>query len=40
MAGGVGSHKPPDPDLFDRDGRYKGDVTVADNTDAEQRETR
>lgn len=40
MAGGVGEHKPPDLDKFDRDGRYKGDVTVADNTDAEQRETR
>lgn len=40
MAGGVGSHKPADPDKFDRDGRYKGDVEVADNTDAAEREAR
>jgi hypothetical protein len=40
MAGGVGEHKPADPDVFDRDGRYRGDVTVADNTDAETREKR
>ena len=33
MAGGVGEHKPPDSDEFDRDGRYTGKVTVADNTE-------
>lgn len=40
MAAGVGEHKPPDPDKFDRDGRYKGAVELADNTDAAERETR
>lgn len=42
MAGGVGEHKPADPDLFDRDGRYVGPVQVADNedTDASAREKR
>jgi hypothetical protein len=42
MAGGVGSHKPADPDKFDRDGRYIGPVEVADNEDpsASERETR
>ena len=40
MAGGVGEHKPPDSDVHDPDGRFKGDVTVADNTDAAEREKR
>ena len=42
MAGGVGEHKPPDPEQFDRDGRYIGDVKIADNedTDAASREKR
>jgi hypothetical protein len=44
LAAGAGEHKPPDPDKFDRDGRPKGDIEVADNTriaaDAETRETR
>lgn len=34
MAGGVGEHRPTDSKVHDRDGRYVGDVTVADNTDA------
>lgn len=33
MAGGVGQHRPPDSDQFDRDGRFIGDVKVADNED-------
>lgn len=42
MAGGVGEHKPADPEKFDRDGRYIGPVEVADNedTDAANREKR
>lgn len=40
MAGGVGQHRPPNPDEFDRDGRPIGDIKVADNTDAEARDTR
>lgn len=35
MAGGVGQHRPPDPDKFDRDGRPIGEIQVADNTDAD-----
>ena len=33
MAGGVGAHRPPDPEIYDSAGRYKGSITVADNTD-------
>lgn len=40
MAGGVGEHKPPDPDVFDADGRFKGDIEVADNTDPAEAEKR
>jgi hypothetical protein len=43
MAGGVGEHKPPDPDQFDRDGRFTGDIDIADNREdagAASRETR
>ena len=35
MAGGVGSHKPADPEQFNAEGRYIGPVTVADNETAE-----
>lgn len=37
MAGGVGQHRPPDPDKFDRDGRPLGPVEVADNEPDEPR---
>ncbi len=40
MVGGVGSHKPVESDKFDRDGRFVGDVELADNTDASAREKR
>lgn len=33
LAAGAGEHRPPDPDQFDRDGRPKGEVEVADNED-------
>ena len=33
LAAGAGEHKPPDPEQFDRDGRPKGDIDVADNED-------
>lgn len=32
MAGGVGRHLPPDPEIYDEMGRYRGPVKVADNT--------
>jgi len=34
MAGGVGSHKPADPDVYGPDGRYLGNIEIADNTPA------